>query len=393
MTFSRQTGFEPEHLPAPEADQSTLTADHGAVAPADVYRLAFEACPFGMAIIESDGAIARVNAEIGRIFGYDSEDLVGRFSDLLVPMRLRGRGLLQAAPAPHEANIRQVGARGDLYGLRSDGSQFPLEASVARLRTPSRDLALAVIADMSDRQRMEDLKHDFVSTASHELRTPLTSIAGSLALLLREPGEPLTPMASRLLKIAHDNSQRLVRLLNDVLDIEKIESGRISLTPQRIALTPFLEQVSEANLPYAGSCGVTIIVDAANGPQEIDTDADRLAQIVTNLLSNAIRFSPKGGEIVVSTEWREGLARISVRDHGPGVPPDFKPRVFEKFAQADAVFGPKTGSGLGLNIVQQLAIRLGGRASFDDAPGGGAIFHVDLPLRDRRHAGMENAAE
>jgi signal transduction histidine kinase len=225
----------------------------------------------------------------------------------------------------------------------------------------------------------------------------LTSIAGSLALLLRGAGEPLSKPATRLITIAHDNSQRLVRLINDVLDLEKMESGSVVFTLQPVDLKSFLEQVADANRPYADSRAVTIRIDSAAMLDSIDTDPDWLAQVVTNLLSNAIRFSPPGGDVAISAGLHDNCARISVRDHGPGVPPDFRSRLFERFARADSSANQKGSSGLGLSIVQEIVARLGGQASFDEAPGGGAIFHVDLPLRDRRPPNampsFEDAAE
>jgi signal transduction histidine kinase len=235
----------------------------------------------------------------------------------------------------------------------------------------------------TERKRLERLKDEFVSTVSHELRTPLTSIAGSLGLLTgNAPGMSSGP-AARLLAIAHSNSQRLVRLVNDILDIEKLESGHVVFDFKPVEIGSLVEQTIETIRGFAEGHHVRIRFEATLAVEDVRADADRLAQVVTNLLSNAIKFSLPGGEVVVAVANREAtdLVRISVRDHGPGISVDFRPRIFERFAQADATNARrKGGTGLGLSIVKQIVDRLGGEVGFDDAPGGGTVFYVELPI-------------
>jgi signal transduction histidine kinase len=184
----------------------------------------------------------------------------------------------------------------------------------------------------------------------------------------------------RLLKIAQANSQRLVRLVNSILDMEKIESGRLVFVLKRVEVRSLVEQAIDANRGFADSCGVRIRLDEASAAGDMRGDPDWLLQVVTNLLSNAVKFSPPGEEVEIAIENRSGRVHLSVRDHGHGVPEDFKPRIFEKFAQADASDARQLGgTGLGLSIVKQIVTRLGGEVGFADAPGGGAIFHVELP--------------
>jgi signal transduction histidine kinase len=231
-----------------------------------------------------------------------------------------------------------------------------------------------------ERKRLERMKDEFVSTVSHELRTPLTSIAGSLGLLMGRAAGALTGPAAHLLEIAHSNSQRLVRLVNDILDIEKLESGHVVFNLRRVEVRPLIEETIEAIGEFAQGLGVRIRVEGVPAVHDLRADTDRLAQVITNLLSNAVKFSPPDSEVVVSIENGAGLVRISVRDHGPGIAAEFKPRVFERFAQADATDARrKGGSGLGLSIVKEIVDRLGGEVGFGDAPGGGTIFHVELP--------------
>jgi signal transduction histidine kinase len=224
------------------------------------------------------------------------------------------------------------------------------------------------------------MKDEFVSTVSHELRTPLTSIAGSLGLLTSKTTDALSGPAARLLEIAHGNSQRLVRLVNDILDIEKLDSGHVVFNFKRVDVLPLVQESIDAIGDFAQGLGVRIRIEAFPAVHEVRADADRLAQVVTNLLSNAVKFSPSNGEVVVTIENRAGSVRISVRDHGPGIATEFKSRVFERFAQADATNARrKGGTGLGLSIVKEIVDRLAGEVGFDDAAGGGTVFHVELP--------------
>ena len=231
----------------------------------------------------------------------------------------------------------------------------------------------------SEEKRLERLKDDFVATVSHELRTPLTSIAGSLGLLANT-GERLAPQAARLVQIALASSERLVRLINGILDIEKIESGNLPFDMRRIRLYPLVAQTIESMRGFAAAYSVQISLDPECQDCEVRADPDRLAQVVTNLLANAIRFSPSDQEVVVTIRKATDVIRVSVRDRGPGIPDAFKPRIFEKFAQADNTDARKKGgTGLGLSIAKEIINRLGGEIGFDDAPGGGTSFHFELP--------------
>jgi signal transduction histidine kinase len=235
----------------------------------------------------------------------------------------------------------------------------------------------------AERKRLERLKDEFVSTVSHELRTPLTSISGSLGLLMGNAAGNLPKPMARLLAIAHTNSQRLVRLVDDILDIEKMQAGRMVFNFNRVDVRPLVVQAIEANRGFAEGYRVRVRLEGARTAADVRADPDRLLQVVTNLLSNAIKFSPAGHEVVVAIEKGTDMVRLTVRDHGPGIPIDFKPLIFEKFAQADAgAARQKGGTGLGLSIVKQIVDRLSGEVGFADAPGGGTIFHVQLPCWD-----------
>jgi PAS domain S-box-containing protein len=350
----------------------------------EVFRLAVEACPSGMLMINHDGKIVMVNTEIERQFGYQRAELIGQAIDMLVPERMRSAHIRHRHSFAPKPESRRMGAGRDLFGRRKDGTEFPVEVGLNPTQAAEQLLVLAVVVDISERKHIERLKDEFVSTVSHELRTPLTSISASLGLLVGQWSDVLPESATRLVSIANKNILRLVRLINDILDIEKIESGRAVFNFTKVGLRQVTEQAIEDVRGLADEFGVQVRLEAASVEAAVNADPDRLAQVITNLLSNAIKFSSRGEEILVTVEKHGSkTCRITVRDHGPGVPKDFRPRIFEKFAQADGTNSRrKGGTGLGLSIVKQIVERLSGQVGFDDAPGGGTTFHVELPLWD-----------
>ena len=346
----------------------------------EMFQLAVEVCPSGMLMADHDGKIVMVNAEIERQFGYHRDELIGQCVEFLVPECMRSQYVRHRDMFNIRPEMRGIEPAPNLLGLRKDGTEFSIEIAPNPIKAGERFLVLSVIVDVSERNRVERLKGEFVSTVSHELRTPLTSITGALGLLTGNAGGELPASALRLLTIAYTNSQRLVRLLNDILDIEKMESGKVAFDFKRVELRPLIEQTIEENSAFAEGFHVRIRLDAASVADHVRVDPERLMQVLTNLLSNAIKFSPPNEEVVVAFENRGENVHISVRDHGHGIPVVFKPHIFEKFSQADATDArQRGGTGLGLNIVKQIVTRMDGQVGFDDAPGGGTIFHLDFP--------------
>ncbi len=236
--------------------------------------------------------------------------------------------------------------------------------------------------DITERKEIERLKNEFIATVSHELRTPLTALVGSLGLLKQLTADKLQPDAAAFLGMALQNSQRLAMLINDILDIEKIESGRAEFRADAIAVGPLLERAAELNAPYADKFGARLELSRPLPDVTVTGDEDRLLQVITNLMSNAAKFSPAGGAITVSATVRDGSVRVAVADRGPGVPEAFRGRIFEKFAQADGSdTRRKGGTGLGLSISRTIVEKLGGTMDYESTPGQGATFYFDLPLR------------
>jgi PAS domain S-box-containing protein len=344
------------------------------------FRLVVESSPSGMIMTDADGTMLMVNAETEKLFGFERAELIGQSVDILVPARLREGHLQQRRHFGAHPKARPMTARRELCGRRKDGTEFPVEIGLNPIRMRDALHILSVVIDISEHKRIERMKDEFVATVSHELRTPLTSIAGSLGLLIGGAAGSLPTPAKRLMSIAYTNSQRLVRLINDILDLEKIESGKITFALQQVDILGIVEQAVEANRGFADSYGSRLLLDPGSDTCLVHADIDRMIQVVTNLLSNAIKFSPAGGEVVVAIARHGDVVRVSVRDHGTGIPDEFKSHIFEKFAQADSSDSRKKGgTGLGLNIARQIVVQHGGTLAFDRAPGGGTVFYFDLP--------------
>ena len=264
----------------------------------------------------------------------------------------------------------------------ADGSLIPVECFLQFIAvTDESPRFVAIIRDITQRKRVEQMKSEFVSTVSHELRTPLTSITGALGLV---KGGALGEVSSGVLEmvdIAYKNSRRLTHLINDLLDIEKIAAGKVNFDIQVQELMPLVQQAVEGTRTYGTEHKVSLVLVEEAPSVEVRVDNQRLLQILSNLLSNAIKFSPQGSVVEIGVAVQNARVRISVRDHGRGIPEEFRGRIFQKFAQADASDSRRqSGTGLGLAISRELAERMGGNLSYDSVFGQGACFYLELPV-------------
>jgi len=267
-----------------------------------------------------------------------------------------------------------------LPALRTDGSTFPAELTLLRVRSEGPPRFTTYVRDITERQEVERLKNEFVSTVSHELRTPLTSIRGSLGLLDGGILGELPAAARDMVRIACSNTERLIRLINDILDLEKMESGKLDFQLEPLELGTLLAQAVEAHQGYAEECDARVeLALEAPGARAL-VDGDRFLQVLANLLSNALKFSPRGERVTLRLERVGSRLRVSVEDHGPGIPESFRARIFEKFAQADGSDSRrKGGTGLGLSITRALVTQLGGTLDFVSREGVGTTFRVVIP--------------
>jgi CheY-like chemotaxis protein len=234
--------------------------------------------------------------------------------------------------------------------------------------------------DLTQRRQIERMRSDFVSTVSHELRTPLTSIGASLGLILSGAMGMLPEDAAAMVRIANNNSDRLMRIINDILDIGGLESGGFTLQTTNSSAAELIEQAIEANAAFAREFAVRFRFEGTPADDRILVDPDRFIQVITNLLSNAAKFSPSGAEVLIRIRTDAAVIRIEVEDFGPGVPESFQGRIFERFAQADASPSRRfSGTGLGLSIARKLVEAMGGTIGFHSVAGKGSVFHVELP--------------
>ena len=299
-----------------------------------------------------------------------------------------------------EEIIRVIAKRGD-YGTGDVDAS--VAAAIARVRAPEKrvferlrfdGLPLEVrgvpmpdggfvntYVDISERRKTERLKSEFISTVSHELRTPLAAIYGSLKLLTGGVAGTLPAPAQNLLLVSIRNSERLVKLINDILDLEKLQSGSMTLNLVDQSLRPALEQAIESTRPYGEQHGVSFQMVPWEGDAMVRIDADRITQVVVNLLSNAAKFSPRGGMVRVVVTPGDGQVRVSVIDEGEGIPDEFRERIFSRFSQADGSdTRQKGGTGLGLSISKSLVEQHGGRIDYRSVVGQGTEFYFELPI-------------
>jgi len=330
--------------------------------------------------IDDRGAIRQVNPAVTRLFGYEPEELKNQNVSLLLPSPDREQDDGYLASDQRTGEKRLIGVGRDVTALRKDGTSFSAELSLGEFHIEGDRFFTGILRDISERKRLERLQSEFVSTVSHELRTPLTSIRGSLGLVANGLAGEITASAKEYIDIALSNSDRLIRLINDILDMEKMQSGRMKFQMKAVDLNAAVNAAMAANEAFATAHGTWIVRldDGASG--EVVADEDRLAQVLTNLLSNAAKFSSRGDTIEVSVSQVCEHMRVTIRDYGPGVPEEFRSRIFQRFAQADGSSSrQKGGTGLGLSICKAIIERMRGRIDFEPAPGRGTCFFFELP--------------
>jgi PAS domain S-box-containing protein len=322
---------------------------------------------------DPDGFIERVNSAVHKVFGYLPIQLAGKpFSMLLAP----GQAILLDSLAADE------GAAVELQGMRHTGEVFAMDLSRNSTEHQGKARYVWLIRDISERKKVEQLKNDFVSTVSHELRTPLTAISGALGLAVGGALGELNEKQQQMLALAQQNSQRLGKLINDLLDIEKLAVNKMQFKFRLWPLTELLRQSIDLNQPVALERQVKLeLIGPEHTDLWVEVDEVRVQQVMANLLANAIRHSPMGSVVQVKLEQSAKTVRVAVIDQGSGVADSFESRLFEKFSQADSSDRRQvTGTGLGLAICKDLIKAMRGEIGYQRSPSGGACFYFTLPL-------------
>ncbi len=368
------------------------------------FRELLEAAPDAIIEVNSEGRIMTLNAVTEKLFGYSRAELLGKPVEALVPDHVRANHAGHRASYRAHPVTRPMGSGLDLQGRRKDGSTFPVEISLSPVKAEEGSRVTAVIRDITERKQTEDRlqaiqmkytrelelrnqeieranrhKSEFLANMSHELRTPLHTVIGFSELLAEEMKGPLNADQKRFIGHIHRDSQHLLALINEILDLSKIEAGKLELRKESLALGALLEDALSSIRPLGLEKSIEIeknIVD----PVCVIGDRIRVKQILYNLLSNAVKFTPKGGHVRIDVEPADGFARISVSDTGIGIPPDEHDSIFDKFHQVAAVTGMREGTGLGLPITRRLVEQHGGRIWLESEPGKGSRFTFTIPL-------------
>lgn len=327
----------------------------------------------GVVTFDRFGIVESVNPAAEAMFGYTETELVGRHFTVLLP-----------EPEEQPSDFRSsryaaaIGRVTEWQGRRRNGDVFPMEVSLFEFASTAQINFAGHVMDVSKRHEVDRLKRDFVSTVSHELRTPLTSIRGALGLLASGTLGQLDDDAREMVSVAERNSVRLIDLINDILDFERLESGRMEMHPRRTTLRAVIDRSLENVRTFADQAGVEIRV--ASGEGEIVADEDRIVQVLVNLLSNAIKFSPRDSVVSIETARRESMVECRVVDHGKGIAADAQARLFQRFQQIDSSDRrERGGTGLGLAISKAIVQQHDGEIGVVSAPGQGSTFWFRLP--------------
>ena len=357
------------------------------------FRAIIEAAPDSMIIVGKEGKIILVNAQTLSLFGYERKELVGQRIEILIPDRFRTGHPAHRHDYVHNPKTRPMAAGLDLYALRKDGTEFPAEISLSPMETSEGTFVTAAIRDITERKReMEEqnrrmqeanrLKSEFLANMSHELRTPLNAIIGFSELMYHEKVGPLSPDHKEYLGDILTSARHLLQLINDVLDLSKIEAGRMEFRPEMMDLAKITGEVKDILRGLAGTKKIQVETEIDPTLSKVILDSSKFKQVLYNFLSNAIKFTPEAGKIVIRLKPEgKNQFRLEVEDTGIGVSEKDIPKLFSEFQQLDAGTGKKyAGTGLGLALIKRIVEAQNGMVGVKSELGKGSVFFAVFPL-------------
>ena len=371
-----QTTAEPPSSPAPSRATTVVQ---------EPVRQIMEAALDAIVLVDAELRIVAWNAAAESTFGWTAAEAIGREVVELVPERLRGTYRLGLPAAMDPANtLPLLQGKIETVAVRSDGEEFPAQLSLRVIGSGKDALLVGCVRDISDRHLVSaqiaagESHARFVANMSHELRTPLNSVLGFAQLLVRDV--ELNERQRRYVDHIMQGGSHLLGVIDDILDLDRIGAGKAELQVELLPLRPLLEAVVEGLEPRAAASGVRVHLSIVGAP-EVQSDANRLSQIITNLLSNAIQFTPDGGQVMVAAQALEQSVEIAVTDTGVGIPLAEQERIFDPFAQVDSRLSRShSGTGIGLSLSRRLATLLGGELTVSSVVGSGSTFRLTLPI-------------
>ncbi|WP_373063036.1 ATP-binding protein [Gemmatimonas sp.] len=368
--------------------------------PERIFHGFLEAAPDAVVIIDGGGMVVHINGQTEKLFGYSREEIVGRPLEVLMPERLRSTHIAHRGAYTVDPRPRPMGHGLDLFGVKKDGSEFPIDVAISPLPPESGGLFASAIRDMTDHWRLEEelrarsreleeadrQKDHFLTAVAHELRSPLSALAHATELLQSPQAD--SAVSQRASGIIARQTAHMARLVEDLLDMARVRRGTLTLRRQPVDLRTVVLSAVELSATLIESRQHVLEIAPCADPLWVSGDPTRLAQVVSNLLANAAKYTPAGGHISLSAASEDGAAVIRVRDDGAGIPPDMLCHVFELFTQVGSGNDAREGGlGIGLSLVRQLVDLHGGTVTAcSEGRGSGSEFVVRLPLLPERLA-------